>query len=95
MIENKENGDTETWSDIIFEFERTFRYWCYEFDKQKLSLELVLTIQDLFLDCNDILQCNESERDYVAFSQNIEILRIMCFAQERSHDRVLKEIHNK
>ena len=51
MIENKENGDTETWSDIKKEFENAFNYWIYEFDKKNLSVDFILTVQDLFSNC--------------------------------------------
>ena len=96
MIENKENGDTETWSDIKKEFENAFNYWIYEFDKKNLSVDFILTVQDLFSNCFDILQCNQSERDYVAFSQSVELLKILWFPSDRRRDdRVLMEIHYK
>ena len=98
MIENKENGDTETWSDIKFHFNETFNYWIYEFDKNLLSIHHILLIQEAFGVCFTILQQKKAERDYVLFSQNIELLRIVLLTKSSNHPvfrRALRERHNK
>ena len=98
MIENKENGDTETWSDIKLHFNETFNYWIYEFDKNLLSIHHILLIQEAFGVCFTILQQKKAERDYVLFSQNIELLRIVLLTKSSNHPvyrRALRERHNK
>ena len=98
MIENKENGDSETWADIRNIFNETFNYWIYEFDKTLLSIPHILLVQEAFSVCFTVLQRKKKERDYVLFSQNIELLRIVLLTKTSNHPvyrRALREIHHK
>jgi hypothetical protein len=98
MIENKENGDTETWSDIKSNFNEIFNFWLYEVDKRVLSIHQILLIREVFSVCFTILRQKKSQRDYIMFSQNMEILSIVLFTKTSNHPvyrRALREIHNK
>ena len=98
MMENKENGDTDTWAEIKKQFCVTFNYWIYQVDKKKLSANNILLVQEAFSECFSILQLKKSERDYDRFSHHVEILRIVFLSKSSSHpvfNRALKQIHNK
>ena len=95
MFENKENGDTETWADIEENFFEAYHFWLYELNKSDLSVDFIESVQKVFLDCQCILRQREGARDYVQFSQGIELLRVFFFSSESTgkiYARALKEI---
>jgi hypothetical protein len=98
MIENKENADTETWDDIVINFNEIFDYWIYEIDKNALSVSRILSIQETFSACFSILRQKKTERDYICFAQNMELLRLFLLTKSSDHPvyrRALKERHYK
>jgi len=98
MIENKENADIETWDDIVINFNEIFDYWIYEIDKNALSVPRILSIQETFSACFSILRQKKTERDYICFAQNMELLRLFLLTKSSDHPvyrRALKERHYK
>jgi|APCry1669192806_1035432.scaffolds.fasta_scaffold212056_1 hypothetical protein len=97
---NKENGENNTWSDIEGEFYEAYYFWTFEFSKEFILPEHILSIQNSFSQCFEILQISdEGLRDYVSFVQNIESIRFVLTAASIRRRRItrqpLKEIHNK
>jgi len=95
MIENKENGDTETWLDIENCFSSMYDIWIYEYEKDNLTLEKIDYIQELFSECFHILRNTEEDGAYVRIIQRMELLRLAFFGSsslERVTRRALLEI---